>query len=265
MPKLVDKGEYIASESSFYRVLKSEKLNAHRGASRPKTNHRPDPHVAEAPNEVWSWDITYLQSMVRGIFFYLYLVMDIYSRKIVGWEVHERECNTLSAVLMEETLANEGIDGAGLVIHSDNGGPMKGATILATLQRLGVMPSFSRPSVSDDNPFSESLFKTLKYCPFFPTKPFSSLEEARLWVIRFVEWYNNEHMHSGIKFVTPASRHDGLDKNILNRRKEIYEMAKTNNPSRWSGNTRNWEQNKKVYLNPLKEKINSGMYAATAA
>ena len=146
--------------------------------------------------------------------------------------MHERECNELSAVLMEETLAEEGIDGVGLVLHSDNGGPMKGATILATLQRLGIMPSFSRPSVSDDNPYSESLFKTLKYCPFFPTKPFPSINEARDWVKRFVDWYNNEHRHSGIKFVTPNQRHLGIDDQILNRRKEIYEMAKAKNPFR---------------------------------
>src|SRR5450631_2459301 len=137
---------------------------------------------------------------------------------------------------------------------------MKGATILATLQRLGVMPSFSRPSVSDDNPYSESLFKTLKYCPFFPTKPFSSIDEVRAWVKRFVEWYNFEHMHSGIKFVTPSQRHNGLDDQILNRRKEIYETAKRKNPIRWSGETRNWEKDKKVYLNPLKEKKGSAIY-----
>jgi transposase InsO family protein len=262
VPRLADQGIYLASESTFYRILRKEKLLAHRGASKPRQNKRPEPHVAEAPNQVWSWDITYLRSLVRGIFFYLYLVTDIYSRKIVGWEVHERECNELSAQLMLQTFDDEGIDGKDLVLHSDNGGPMKGATILATLQRLGVMPSFSRPHVSDDNAFSESLFKTLKYCPFFPTKPFASIEEARAWVRRFVHWYNNVHLHSGIKFVTPASRHLGLDGSILEKRKEVYEMAKQQNPNRWTQNTRDWNPIEKVILNPLKETSQSNMMAA---
>jgi transposase InsO family protein len=179
--------------------------------------------------------------------------MDIYSRKIVGWEVHEREAAELSSILMQEALAGEGIDGTDLVVHSDNGGPMKGATMLVTLQNLGVIPSFSRPSVSDDNPFSEALFKTLKYCPHYPTRPFADLEEARKWVKDFVRWYNTQHLHSGIKFVTPEQRHYGEDTRILEKRKQIYEAAKKRNPERWSGNTRNWEVIKSVRLNPLRE------------
>lgn len=262
VPRLADQGVYVASESTFYRILRERNLLAHRSASKPRQSKRPDQHVAKSPNEVWSWDITYLKSLVRGIFFYLYLVTDIYSRKIVGWEIHERECNELSAKLMQQAIYDEGIDGKDLVIHSDNGGPMKGATILATLQRLGVMPSFSRPHVSDDNPFSESLFKTLKYCPFFPSKPFSSLDEAKSWVQQFVNWYNNVHLHSGIKFVTPADRHQGLDRIILENRKAVYEAAKQQNPNRWTGETRNWQPVEKVFLNPLKERVESVMSEA---
>lgn len=139
-----------------------------------------------------------------------------------------------------------------MVLHSDNGGPMKGATMLATLQRLGVAPSFSRPKVSNDNPFSESLFKTLKYCPGFPERGFASLEDARSWVERFVNWYNNVHLHSGINFVTPASKHSGIDEEILKKRHLTYQRAKSKNPNRWSRETRNWSVVEKVELNPRK-------------
>ncbi len=133
---------------------------------------------------------------------------------------------------------------------------MKGATMLATMQRLGVVPSFSRPSVSNDNPYSESLFKTVKYCPLFPSKPFESIEAATKWMESFVNWYNKEHLHSGIGFVTPESKPQGKDKEILKNRKELYERAKKNNPLRWSGNTRKWEHVASVELNPLQEKEN---------
>jgi len=134
-------------------------------------------------------------------------------------------------------------------LHSDNGSPMKGATMLATLQQLGVAPSFSRPSVSDDNPFSESLFRTMKYTPSFPAKPFESIEAARKWVHEFVQWYNNEHRHSGIQFVTPNQRHQGEDKEILEKRKAVYEAAKDKNPQRWSGEIRDWSPVTEVWLN----------------
>jgi putative transposase len=252
VPMLADKSEYVASESTFYRILQAENLAAHRSNSRPRSHHKPEAFEAMAPNEVWTWDITYLRSLVRGMFFYLYLVVDIYSRKIVGWEVHDRECAELSKELMKAAFLSEGITGEGLVIHSDNGRPMKGATLLAMLQWLGVVTSFSRPHVSDDNPYSEALFNTLKNCPAFPTKPFTSIEEARIWVKEFVRWYNYVHLHSGIKFVTPASRHDGKDREILAKRSLVYQNAKTLNPSRWSGQTRNWNPVEKVELNPMR-------------
>ncbi len=132
---------------------------------------------------------------------------------------------------------------------------MKGATMLATLQQLGVMPSFSRPSVSNDNPYSESLFRTLKYRPEYPEKPFTDLQSARDWVLRFVDWYNNKHLHSSIKFVTPAQRHRGEDVDILAKREALYRQAKSENPKRWSGEIRNWEPVKEVYLNPEKQTL----------
>lgn len=254
VPRLADKGEYMASESSFYRVLRDADEVHHRGrAQAPRTVPKPEGFQARGPNQVWSWDITYLASCVQGMFFRLYLVLDIFSRKIVGWEVHESELAEHASVLIRKTCLSEGIHEGGLVLHSDNGSPMKGTTMLATLQKLGVIPSFSRPSVSDDNPYSESLFRTLKYAPAYPSKPFESLDAARQWVREFVRWYNTEHRHSAIRYVTPNQRHSGKEEDLLEQRKAVYEAARERNPSRWSGNTRNWEAVTEVWLNPPKE------------
>lgn len=263
VPLLADKGVYLASESSFYKILNERELLKHRGKSKKKSGNRPAPLVALGPNEIYSWDITYLRSDVAGKFYYLYMFMDIYSRKIVGHEVYEVESMELSSQLIERICECEGVKRDQLVLHSDNGGAMKGATMLATLQKLGVVPSFSRPRVSDDNPFSEALFKTLKYCPAFPAKPFASIEEANAWVEKFVSWYNNIHLHSGIKFVTPASRHAMKDGVILENRKRVYEEARNKNPNRWSGKTRNWDKIEKVYLNYLQEDKNVGISLAS--
>jgi putative transposase len=253
VPKLADKGEYIASESTFYRILKEEKLLTHRGKSKPASNNKPEPLVAIGPNQVYSWDITYLKSPITGMFYYLYMFIDVYSRKIVGHEVHENEDMEKSAKLITKIHKDENLVDGQVKVHSDNGAPMKGASMLATLQNLGIVPSFSRPRVSNDNPFSESLFKTLKYCPQYPTKPFNSLSDSREWVNDFVDWYNHRHLHSGIKFVTPADRHAGKDQQTLIKRKQIYEEAKKRNPNRWSGKTRNWDHIEKVELNGLQE------------
>lgn len=260
--RLADEGNYIGSESSFYNVLKERKLLAHRGKSKKAVYNKPEALVAKCANQIWSWDITYLRGSIRGSFYYLYMFMDIFSRKIVGWEVHENESMDKSSALVAKICMEENINPQQLVLHADNGGSMKGATMLATLQKLGVVPSFSRPQVSDDNPFSESLFKTLKYCPQYPSAEFSSLSEARAWVASFVQWYNNEHLHSGIKFVTPVQKHLGLDVEILNKRKLLYEKAKQKNPNRWTGKTRNWDAVTEVYLNPLQNKKETAMNIA---
>lgn len=253
VPLLADKGIYLACESTFYKVLKENHLLEHRGKSKKKCNNRPAPLVATGPNQIYSWDITYLRSCITGKFYYLYMFMDIFSRKIVGHEVHDIESMEYSSQLIDSICLRERVKKHQLVLHSDNGGAMKGATMLATLQRLGVIPSFSRPRVSDDNPYSESLFKTLKYCPEYPTKPFASIEEANAWVKKFVYWYNNVHLHSGIKYVTPASRHAMKDDEILEKRKKVYEEAKLKNPNRWAKEIRNWDKIEKVYLNYLQE------------
>lgn len=265
VPVLADRGLYIASESSFYRVLREANQLARRGKAKPPTRQRPTPLQASAPNQLWSWDITYLATTLKGRFFYLYLIMDVFSRKIVGWEVFETESAEQAAQVFHKAHLREGIRAQSLTLHSDNGSPMKGATMLSTLQRLGVMPSFSRPSVSDDNPFSEALFKTLKYHPGFPDKPFDSLQEAREWVAGFQRWYNEVHRHSGLKFVTPAQRHRGEEGVVLEQRHTLYQAAKARHPERWSGPSRNWEPETIVYLNPGKPMKKEGDLKQKAA
>lgn len=249
--KLADRGIYMASESTMYRFLHQEKLQTHRGRSRePQKRHRPKELVATAPNQVWSWDITFLSSPVRGAYYYAYMVIDVFSRKAIAFDVHDRECGELATQLLESACEREGVDQDQLVIHSDNGGPMKNATLLATLLALGVATSFSRPSVSNDNPYSESAFRTAKYRPQYPKGPFESLEAARTWFARFVDWYNTEHQHSGIRFVTPDERHSGADVEILKKRERVYAAARARHPERWTGRTRDWSRIEEVWLNP---------------
>lgn len=256
VPRLADQGVYIASESSFYRVLRAHDQVQRRGrAATPRHVPKPEGVCATAPNAAWCWDITYLASAIRGLFYRLYLIEDLFSRKIVAWEVHAEENADHASHLIERACLAEGIHRPGLVLHSDNGSPMKGATMLGTLQRLGIIPSFSRPSVSDDNPYVESLFRTLKYTPAYPNQPFASIEAARAWVARFVHWYNEEHRHSAIRYVTPGQRHRGEDIAILANRQRVYEDARRANPNRWSQQTRNWAPIEEVWLNPMKEHV----------
>lgn len=251
VPRLADRGQYIASESTFYRVLRAVRQLGHRSAQRPgQARSKPRALSATAPNELFSWDITYLPTLVAGHYFYLYLFLDIFSRKIVGWQVYENESRELASEVMQDICLREGIAPGQVVLHSDNGSPMRGAAMLATLQALGVMPSLSRPSVSNDNPYSESLFRTLKYRPEYPARAFETVLAARQWVGAFVNWYNLEHRHSAIRFVTPHERHAGQDSALLSKRAQVYETAKAANPQRWSGATRNWQPVREVYLNP---------------
>lgn len=255
VPRLADQGIYIASESSFYRVLKAHgQLNRRGRAQPPRPGPAPKAWLAVAPNQVWTWDITFLPSAVRGQFYRLYLIIDVYSRLIVGWEIHTEELAMHAATLIDKACLRHGVRRNQLVLHSDNGSPMKGATMLATLQKLGIVPSFSRPSVSNDNPYSEALFRTLKYTPAYPRRRFADIDHARAWVHRFVTWYNTEHRHSGIQFVTPAQRHSGQDQLILARRKAVYELAKQARPQRWKNRqTRAWNHVSEVWLNPEKD------------
>ncbi|MEH6444795.1 MAG: IS3 family transposase [Oceanospirillaceae bacterium] len=240
VPILADTGTYIASESSFYRILKEENQLQYRGHSKPrKASKKPTSYTATAANQVWSWDISYLPTGTIGLHYYLYLIMDIYSRKIVGAEVFDSENGEDAAALLQRSVWSEKCIASNLVLHSDNGAPMKSFTLRAKMYDLGVVTSRSRPRVSNDNPYSEALFKTVKYCPQWPKSGFSSLDKARAWVDLFVDGYNEEHRHSGIRFVTPNERHEGQDIMILKQREQVYATAKQKKPERWSKNTRN--------------------------
>ena len=256
VPRLADQGEYVASESSFYRVLHEADEQHHRGRSRkPQSFNPPQGFCATRPNQVWSWDITWLPAPIRGMFFYLYMIMDVYSRKIVAWEVHAMESSELAATLIHKALLSEGCVLDPPVLHADNGGPQKGFTMKAKLEALGVTPSYSRPRVSNDNPYSESLFRTCKYRPDYPARGFASINEARQWVGRFVGWYNDEHRHSAIRYVTPSQRHRGEDVAILAFRDRVYRKAKQRRQDRWSGATRNWDPILEVWLNGPNESV----------
>ena len=251
VPALADRGRYVCSESTMYRILREKNMLKHRGRSAKPERKAPPMHSANAPNKLWSWDITYLNGPVRGMYYYLYMIMDVFSRKIVGWEVWPEESGEHAAELITRAACAEGrLSTSPLVLHSDNGSPMKAATMLATLYKLGITPSNSRPHVSNDNAYSEAAFKTLKYRPSYKASGFSSLEDARLWCRDFVSWYNDEHHHSGIKFFTPSQRHSGEAHRLMVTRNETYAEARRRHPLRWNGrNTRNWGLPDTVWLN----------------
>ena len=250
VPILASRGEYYGSERTLYRLLKAENLNTHRRRERPPTYQRPQPLIAEKPNQVWSWDVTYLPSKVMGKHFYCYLFLDVFSRKIVAWQVHEKECSKLASSLFLKACSDEAVSTNSLSLHQDNGSIMKAAEFLTTLRTMGVNTTYSRPGVSDDNPYSEALFKTLKYRTWYPERPFCTVEDARGWMTRFSDWYNNRHLHSAISFVTPNQRHYGEDVQILETRDKTYKIARLKNPERWSKATRNWNKSSIVVLNP---------------
>ena len=253
VPRLADQGRFVASESTLYRLLRGAGQLAHRRAERaPQLRSRPRALTATAPDQIYCWDISYLPTDVRGVYFYLYLFVDLFSRKIVGWQVYDSESAEQAGHLLTDICARQMIAPQQLTLHSDNGSPMKGESMLATLQRLGVAGSRSRPSVSNDNPFSEALFRTLKYRPQLPVKPMQSLLQARRWVTRLVHWYNTEHRHSAIGFVTPNQRHSHIDLSLLQNRVAVYAAAREKNPRRWSGAIRNWTRIEEVHLNPDK-------------
>jgi transposase InsO family protein len=256
VPALADEGVYLASEASFHRVLREHGQMNRRGRARPpRASAPPRTHVATAPGQVWCWDVTFLPAQVQGRWFYFYLILDLFSRKIIGFEVHEADSAEHAAHLAKRTALAEGVHAMSTrpVLHGDNGASLKGITVLAMLHWLGIAPSHSRPRVSDDNAFAEALFRTAKYRPEFPTKGFADLQAARDWARRFVHWYNHEHRHSGIRYVTPAQRHAGQDRTMLAARHALYQRARERHPRRWSGPTRNWTPIAIVTLNPERD------------
>jgi putative transposase len=253
VPILAEEGRYIASESSFYRYLRKLGLLHHRGNSKAKSsNVKPPELVATGPNQVWSWDITWLKSDVDGIFYYCYMIKDIWKKNIVGWEIHEYESVDIAADMFTRLKVRYNL--RGIRLHSDNGNPMKGSTMIITLSNLGVVPSFSRPRVSNDNPYIESLFKTVKYTASYPGR-FKSLDHSREWMAGFVNWYNTEHRHSAIGYITPEQRGSGKDLEIFKTRNRVIEEAQSRHPERWGKRIRKWVNRDVVVLNPDQKKL----------
>lgn len=249
---LAQEAVYIASESTFYRILKEEKMLHERSNSKPrKKAEKPPELVATEPNQIWTWDITWLPLKIKGLFVYAYVIIDIYDRSIVGWEVHDREDVELARKLFSRLSLKQNLKGVHL--HSDNGHPMKGLSLLGLLYFLGVSYSFSRPRVSNDNPFIESFFKTVKYTAGYPGN-FRNIDHAREWLACFIHWYNYEHLHSGLGYVTPMQKRKGRDVALFQQRNQTIQAARKLNPQRWGSRpARIWKKEETIYLNPGKK------------
>lgn len=248
---LEENNRYIASIRTFYRVLKVHNKLHHRGNTKPRKNKTKPPEVlATGPNQVWCWDITWLATEIKGIYLYAYKIIDIWDKAIVGWEIHEREDESLARDLFHRLQSEQKMKG--IHLHSDNGHPMKGMSLLAFLYSMNISVSRSRPSVSNDNPFIESYFKTMKYSVQYPGH-FVSIEHARKWMADFVNWYNTKHRHSGIGFVTPHQMRTGAYKELFEKRNVVLQAAYQSNPSRWSRPPKQWNIIHTVYLNPSLE------------
>jgi putative transposase len=232
--RLLDEGTYLASVRTFYRVLAAEGLSRERRNQLVHPAHVKPELITTAPNQLWSWDITRLRSTMKWQYFYLYVLLDIFSRYVVGWLVARAESAGCAAALIEESCAKHGIDRGRLTLHSDRGSPMRAKTTAELFVDLGVAASFSRPRVSNDNPFSEAQFKTLKYRPEFPGR-FASLEQARAHLRAFFVWYNEQHRHSGIGFMTPAAVHFGHAQALHQRRVQVLQAAYAAHPERFKG------------------------------
>ena len=248
---LAEEQVYVGSESTIYRIMRQEGLLNHRGRTRPPREAREVPTLeASGIHQVLAWDITLLPGPVKGQFYYLYMVMDVWSRRILGVEVHERECGQLARDFFDRLCRDEGISKeTATVLHSDNGAPMRSFTLAAKLEELGVSLSFSRPRVSNDNAYAESWFRTMKYHQSYPLRRFRDLLSVKSWVDGFVDWYNGEHRHGGIKYVTPNQRHYGQADAICAIRKQTYEKARQRHPLRWSRPPRDWSQPEIVRIN----------------
>lgn len=229
---LLDEGRYVCSERSMYRLLSANGETRERRAIVRHGNFKKPELLATAPNQVWSWDITKLLGPEKWSYLYLYVILDIFSRYVVGWMVAERECGSHARALIEECLKKQSITEGQLTIHSDRGGPMKSRPVAFLMADLGVTRSFSRPQVSNDNPFSEAQFKTLKYAPGFPER-FGCREDAIAHCGRFFTWYNGEHKHSGIGYYTPEDVHYLRAMELERLRNQTLAEAYAKNPERF--------------------------------
>lgn len=230
---LLDEGQYLCHWRTMYRVLAAhDEVRERRNLLRHPAYHKPE-LLATAPNQVWSWDITKLRGPVKWTYFYLYVLLDIFSRYVVGWMIAERETATLAQDLVETTCARQGIIREQLTLHADNGGPMRAKSLALLLDDLGVSASHSRPHTSDDNPFSEAQFKTLKYHPAYPDR-FGSIQDARSWARPFFDWYNDAHYHTGLNLLTPVSVHYRQADAICQQRQTVMNAAYSAHPERFS-------------------------------
>ena len=229
---LLDEGAYLCSVRTMYRILEKYRAVRERRNQRRHPQYRKPELLATGPNQVWSWDITKLKGPRKWSHYHLYVIMDIYSRYVVGWMVAERESAMLAERLIRETCERQGIVKDQLTIHADRGVSMRSKTVAQLMADLGVTRSHSRPHVCDDNPYSESQFKTLKYHPSFPGQ-FGSLEDARLFLRHFFDWYNDEHRHSGVAMMTPKDVHIGKADEIIRKRQETMNRAYSLHPERF--------------------------------
>lgn len=248
---MLDKGIYLASVRTFYRILSEKKLSSYRGNTRiRKKREKPPERIATKEDQVWCWDITWLPRDIKGYFFYAYTILDIFNREIVGWAVHNSETDELAKQLFKDTVCRRDIKFE--YLHSDNGVPMKGVSLGVFLREMDVRLSFSRPRVSNDNPYIESFYRTLKYKPEYPQR-FRNIEEARRWMSEFVNWYNTKHMHSSLDYVTPEQIRTGDAEKVFKKRNDVMARVIKENPQRWGCRTpKIWGKTEKVYLNRKK-------------
>jgi putative transposase len=229
---LLDEEQYLCSPRTMYRILaEHDQVRERRAQCRHPAYKKPE-LVATGPNQVWSWDITKLRGPTRGSHFSLYVILDVFSRCVVGWRVSRSELAAVAEHLVRESCRNHGIERGKLTLHADRGSPQTSKSFAILVADLGVAKTHSRPQVSNDNPYSEAQFKTLKYCPQYPER-FGSLEHARQFCREFFDWYNNEHRHSGIGMLTPAAVHSGVGEAVLERRRVVLEAAYARHPERF--------------------------------
>lgn len=229
---LLDEGIYLGSIRTFYRILhQAGEVRERRAQATHPARVKPE-LMAEEPRQVWSWDITKLKGPEKWTYYYLYVLIDIYSRYVVGWLLATQESSELAKQLLADSVQREGVEPGSLTIHADNGSSMASKPVAFLLADLGVTKSHSRPHTSNDNPYSEAQFKTLKYRPEFPDR-FASIEQARAFCREFFNWYNNEHRHSGIGLLTPAMVHHGMADQITARRAEVLAVAYARHPERF--------------------------------
>ena len=251
--RLLDEGQYLCHWSTMYRILRDHDEVRERRNQRQHPVYEKPELLAEAPNQVWTWDITKLRGPYKGKYFALYVVLDMFSRYVVGWMIAERELASLAKTLIEQSCQKEGIQKAHLTIHSDNGKVMRSKSLALLYADLGINASFTRPYTSDDNPYSEAQFKTLKYRPTYPDR-FGSIHEAHAWARRFFSWYNHDHYHTGLNLLTPASVHHGQASGIQQQRQQVLTTAFVAHPERFvKAKPVVAEPPQAVWINPPKE------------